>query len=1248
MRSHLSKEEVDQLLLEDVGADGGRGGWTSAREHLAECELCQARVREHREFEAKLAMLKSIEPVDRQVDCPPDEVWAESVAGVLEGSRANYLEHASQCGHCGPLLKQVVEDLAYANSTHVEHKAAELASARPEWQDRMAEKMSRAANMGSAAAEGLARAAIVASEKGNPASATSGDPQPERMQLRQPWWNGWWSLPRLGWAAASVAVLVAAGWFGQRAPMGPDVNQLLARAYTEQRTMELRIQGAEYAPLRVTRGPSGSSLDKSEDLLRAEAIIKDNLRKHPDDPKWLQAKGRADLLEYRYEPAIQTLQRALDIKPDDPSLMTDLASAYFQRAEANPERAIDYGMAIEYLGRALAKNPDDPVALFNRAIASEKMHMYHEAVDDWEHYLRVDSNGSWANEGKERVDRIRRQLNQREHSRSSPIHSPEEFLAIVDVSNENTWTEVDKRIEDYLAVATQKWLPVAYSFNNPDAARYRSALTSLALILQRRHRDTWLSDLLESPVTPQMTQAVRLLASSAIQNYSGTPASALTYAQQAQRAFRLARNSPGFVRAEYESLYALPWLAKGSECLKQAKRLERDLMSSSYPWLQAQVMLEAHTCAGMLGDYNYAERIAKEATALAQDSRYPEVEMRAVGFLAEEAALKMDSTQSWQLANEALRRFWEGTYQGDRAEQLYGGLAGVAETGENWFLALALSREALASVSPDESPSFQAMLRYGVAFDADSAGLKDPAGKSIDDMETWFSTLPDDSYTRSNQTFAKVALAKLELLRGHDDKALHWLSTAHADLERFSFHEISLDYYYTLGEVLRRQGHLEESEEALTSAVAILDASSKTLSNEADRTRWMQARVNIYRTLTRAQFATNRDKAFQSWHTYRTGTSDSRSPQPPPPRQSSDAAYRPAGLLTTHDRQFQRQVALVHDLAPRSHETRISYVYFRDGLIVWVYDYGIIYSQWLPIQASRLEELTDRFLRTCRNPRSNKESVASQGSALYRLLIKPIQSFLPPSGTLIIEPDGILNKVVWPALVDEEEQYLGIRHPLMLSEGVSHRSEELRPVTRRDRLLTVVSTVLGDPELQLTSLPQLDYEAKAVSSKFDSAIELSGTRANPDHLRAALRSAEIFHYSGHAIVSAGHAALVLSDANVKTRTALLSAEQLASLRLKNAKLAMLAACDTAASGSTQMADSSTLARAFLQAGFREVVASKWDVDSTATAALSDAFYRDLLNGDSSAISLQHARMLLLTGTKFRHPYYWAPFSVFTT
>src|SRR5262249_46672189 len=147
----------------------------------------------------------------------------------------------------------------------------------------------------------------------------------------------------------AIFALTVVSWFVWRSrPAYAD--RLLAEAYTAQRTMEMRIQGARYGPLRVTRGPETSQLNRPPELLQAESVIARAIASHPNDPTWLASRGRAELLDWQYEAAIKSFNHALEAFPNSPALLRDLATAYCQRAEAL-DRAIDYATCVDLLGK---------------------------------------------------------------------------------------------------------------------------------------------------------------------------------------------------------------------------------------------------------------------------------------------------------------------------------------------------------------------------------------------------------------------------------------------------------------------------------------------------------------------------------------------------------------------------------------------------------------------------------------------------------------------------------------------------------------------------------------------------------------------------------------------------------------------------------------------------------------------------------------------------------------------------------
>ena len=125
--------------------------------------------------------------------------------------------------------------------------------------------------------------------------------------------------------------------------------------------------------------------------------------------------------------------------------------------------------------------------------------------------------------------------------------------------------------------------------------------------------------------------------------------------------------------------------------------------------------------------------------------------------------------------------------------------------------------------------------------------------------------------------------------------------------------------------------------------------------------------------------------------------------------------------------------------------------------------------------------------------------------------------------------------------------------------------------------------------------------------------------------------------------------LLLADANSTLRGSneqsplndgVLTAEEIAMLDLRNTKLVVLSACETAI-GENLQEGFGGLVRAFKNAGVKSVLASLWKVPDDATAKLMISFYKILLSGTEMHLALKMAQKEM--SKLYPDPYYWAGF-----
>ena len=205
---------------------------------------------------------------------------------------------------------------------------------------------------------------------------------------------------------------------------------------------------------------------------------------------------------------------------------------------------------------------------------------------------------------------------------------------------------------------------------------------------------------------------------------------------------------------------------------------------------------------------------------------------------------------------------------------------------------------------------------------------------------------------------------------------------------------------------------------------------------------------------------------------------------------------------------------------------------------------------------------------------------------------------------------------------------------------------------------------LASKEMLLSQcpLPEAAFELRCVAKSLgvqDSQVLLRQFATETAVKTASLERYRIIHFATHGLLaqqtrnitgSLAEPALILTPPDVPTEAddGLLTASEIALLKL-NADWIVLSACNTAAGRDSESAEAlSGLARAFFYAGARALLVSHWDVASDAAVLITTRAFAELKESPDigRAEAVRRAMLAMLedgSRPEAAHPSFWAPF-----
>jgi CHAT domain-containing protein len=760
------------------------------------------------------------------------------------------------------------------------------------------------------------------------------------------------------------------------------------------------------------------------------------------------------------------------------------------------------------------------------------------------------------------------------------------------------------------------------------SAAAEADIDHLAARLKGDHGDPWLTDLLAARRDPKFSSAASLLSQSIVENNEGVHASAAGKAQNAKALFEAMNSPAGALRSGIEEVYSLHRLLQGEKCLAATRPLLLRLQGLNYRWAEAHLLTEQSICFAMTGAIGPAHDALRRGMKISEQSHYPSLYLRALGISASNETAIGNAQGAWALDSQGLGLYFAGQYPPVRGYQFYSDLSFAAERADQFRTALATAREATAMLANYDNDSVKAMAHYRVAMLSTVAGTRREAEDEFERARQLFASAGAKGSGAPSiyQVSSEIGLATLQAKHGDTEKAMQSLSKLGSNLSGIVDFVIPLRLHRTLGTLHLDRGDLDQAHREFSRAVEIAETGLPSLRGDRQWAAWDLETGKAYRGLV--EIAVRRKQTPQQvlalWEWYRAA---------------------PLRADTAKPRHAQTDVP-----ASRPNTVVVSYAQISTGLLVFVVDAKGVEFKQVALTNENLESVSRRFITACATRNSSLAGLQRDARQLYDWMLAPVDARLRDAPTVIIEPDGALSGIPMQALMDSNGTYFGARHQIVSSPGLWYGNTQARsrPFTAADRVLVVGAPALS-PEMA-ASFPPLtgaEDEARNVAARFRTPQIFTGANATVDVFRRELPKARVLHFSGHGFDGPDGPALLLAASPV-TGVDTLTASGLRRDDIGLCRLAVLAACATATGEKTGVVNPDSLVSAFLRAGVRHVVAARWNVDSTATAALIGKFYSGLLSGASVAQSLRTATEQIRATHDMSHPYYWAAFNTFGT
>lgn len=973
------------------------------------------------------------------------------------------------------------------------------------------------------------------------------------------------------------------------------------------RPIHLRLAMLPYAPMnpgaRSTTGTAARSLRQIR-AAAARVLARDGITEHEG--------AAARLISGDVDRAILILDKIVSTNPSNAAYWNDLGVARFELGLRQREPFM-LVKALAACDRALELEPELAAAAFNAAAILDQLGLVTEADQAFHRFLALDGTSAWATEARVILQSRKPSLRSEWNTVVQKLQSPNSRLTDEEIRQiVTTFPELSRRWTEGIFLG--HWADAIADGRRGDADHWLHLSSAIANTLRDFSGEALAADAIAvirastDDERQRLAGAYRIYRSARITYDSRNATAAIPLLEKAEQEFERLQSPMKWMSAYYRA-NALVDVRRREEATDIRERLLR-AVPPSHRALHAQLAWLEGTIIGITGRPYDALSSYETALATLRDLSEIEGAARMRGTCAAMRAALGEISDPWHLYAETLRD--------------------AAHAGAAWLTEVTLNDAARQEIANGRLDTARALLHVALARPRPNPRLHFDTLMWLAFVDAKLGGQPPDfrRATLTAHAMKDIALRHDALDELRFAQAVHTTTDPRVAVELLSQtiqYRQANDYHLWLPPVYYERARRYRAMQNTAAAESDLRAAIRAISKSS---------TNVAPVLLRdSYFGTARDAHRELMELLAD-------------RGRLEDALRVADEARLHAL-FRRSegpspAVIKNSLAPGV--VLVRYALLEQRMVVSAITSSSVETKLVDVGRKQVVETRDELVQAI--DAHDATRIGNAARTLHDYLLGAVEPALSRATTLVVVPDDAVSDVPFAALQPRDGAWLIERMAIVLTPvAVAFDAMDLAPW----RIAT--TSVVADPAFDsrrfgtLERLAAARRDAHTIDAMLSNVSILAETTATRPNVVRAITSADLVHIAVHAVADrtdASRSFMVLapspSDAGV------LHAAEIARLDMTQARMVVLAGCQTAAAGGGRGSIRS-LALAFLAGGARSVMGTLWSVDDAATSTLTrDTYMRIASNGASPIVALRDAQLRAIRAG--RAPRDWASHQIY--